>query len=127
MTDLAHTWSGDLSVSPTGDIAVVTGTLEGQQRVLRRLLTNAGDYLWHLAYGAGLPQRVGQVASASRIRATIRRQIFKEAAVSASPAPVISVAADQTGVVFVSIQYADAITGEPSVLSFPVQPHPVVA
>ena len=35
-------------ISSSGDISVVSGPLLGQQRVLRRLLTNPGDYIWQM-------------------------------------------------------------------------------
>jgi hypothetical protein len=118
MTDLAHQFGSDLGIGPTGDLAVVSGTVLGQQRVLRRLLTNAGDYIWQLPYGAGLAQFVGQPASVSRIRAVIRGQIFKEAAVARTPEPNVDVTVGDDGTVYVQISYADAQTGQTQVLSF---------
>jgi hypothetical protein len=80
--DLDHDFGGDLALGPTGDLATVTGTVLGQQRVLRRLLTNAGDYIWHLAYGAGLPAVIGTPVDAVTIEGMVRGQIFLEAAVA---------------------------------------------
>ena len=71
MADLALTFGGDLSVSPTGDIALSDGTTLTQQRVLRRLLTNHGGYIWQLGYGAGLAQFVGQPAAPAAIQAIV--------------------------------------------------------
>ena len=99
MFDLQHQFGTDLLVGPTGDLALASGATLGQQRVLRRLLTNAGDYIWQLTYGAGLPQFVGQRADTIRIRAVIRSQIFKEAAVARSPEPTVGVASTGTGTV----------------------------
>ena len=48
MADISHTFGADLSLSATGDLLCVTGDTLTQQRVLRRLLTNAGDYIWQL-------------------------------------------------------------------------------
>jgi phage baseplate assembly protein W len=91
--------------------------------VLRRLMTNPGDYIWQLGYGAGLGQFIGQPTNASQIQAVIRSQIFKEAAVARTPEPVISVQSDPTsgaGTVYVQIRYVDAATGQTQVLSFSV-------
>ena len=118
MPDLRHQFGADLTVGPTGDVATASGTLLGQQRVLRRLLTNPGDYVWHTGYGAGLAQFVGQPADALRIRAVIRGQIFKEAVVAQSPEPAIEVWSDGAGTVTVQVRYADALTGETQVLGF---------
>lgn len=123
MNDLGLVWGADLTIGPTGDLAYVTAAALGQQRVLRRLLTNPGDYIWDLDYGAGLSQFVGQPANALQIEAVIRSQIFKEAAVARTPEPLIDVQVSPggaAGIVYVHIRYADAATGQTQVLSFSV-------
>jgi len=120
MTDIWHQFGGDLAVGPTGDIAIASGPTATQQRLLRRLLTNTGDYIWQMAYGAGLGGLVGQPSAALRIHGIIRGQIFSEAAVARSPEPAIDVSGNQTGVVSVQIRYADADTGTTELLSFPL-------
>lgn len=92
----------------------------GRLRVLRRLLTNPGDYVWQPSYGAGLGRFVGSPASAERIRAVVRGQIFKEAAVARDPEPVIEVEAGVDGVTVVRVRYADADTGGSQVLDFSI-------
>ncbi|WP_284944569.1 hypothetical protein [Acidisoma cladoniae] len=116
MSDLNHTFDGDLSVSAGGDLALASGSLLGQQRVLRRLLTNPGDYIWHLSYGAGLPAQIGTPASAATIRGVVRNQIFNEPLVAADPAPVITV---QTTDNYVSLQisYSDAVATQTQTLA----------
>ncbi|CAH2606511.1 conserved protein of unknown function (plasmid) [Rhodovastum atsumiense] len=120
MADLAHTMGSDLSVGATGDLALSTGSQAGQERVLRRLLTNPTDYLWDLGYGAGLPAMVGQPANAQRIAAIARAQMRQEAAVASSPAPTVTVSAQDDGTVVASIRYVDADTGETQTLTAPV-------
>ncbi|WDZ97992.1 phage tail protein [Herbaspirillum sp. WKF16] len=131
MPDLYHYWGGDLDVSASGDLLPVDGTVLGQQRVLRRLLTNPavqglngapndpGDYLFHLTYGAGLPRQVGRLVDVAKVRALIRGQILMEAAVARSPAPEIDVAPISGGM-SVSIRYNDSQTKKPVFLSFDV-------
>jgi phage baseplate assembly protein W len=121
MQDVSHFWSGDLSLSPTGDIALASGTLLGQQRVIRRLLTNLLDYIWHTDYGAGLPTMIGQPAIQETIEAIIRAQIALEDVVAPTPEPVITVSIGTDGTVYAHIQYADKQTGETQILQFPVQ------
>lgn len=118
MSDAQHQFGSDLAVGPTGDLATVNGPVLGQQRVLRRLLTNAGDYIWQLGYGAGLPQFVGHPANTVRVRAVIRSQIFKESAVARTPEPAIEVSSDGAGTVSVRVSYADAETALTQVLGF---------
>ncbi len=123
MYDLSLQWGSDLSIGPTGDLALVSGSQLGQQRVLRRLMTNAGDYIWQIGYGAGLAQFIGQPANASQIQAVVRSQIFKETTVSRTPEPTITVQfspSDGTGTVFLEILYVDAASGQTQLLSFSV-------
>lgn len=120
MPDLFHEFGTDFAASPTGDLALAAGAALGRQRVLRRLLTNPGDYIWQPEYGAGLGRFVGQPAATERIRAVVRSQIFREPAVARSPEPAIEVRAGDDGRVFLSIRYADAESGETQLVSFPV-------
>ena len=123
MPELWHQWGADLSTGPTGDLATAEGLALGQQRLLRRLLTSPGEYIWQPAYGAGLAQFVGEPADPLRIRAVIRSQIFKESTVARDPEPVIDVqlsSGGATGAVYVHIRYVDAPSGQTQVLSFPV-------
>ena len=121
MADISHTFGGDLSLSATGDLLCEDGDTLTQQRVLRRLLTNAGDYIWQLPYGAGLGQMVGLPAKQAAIENIIRSQIFAENAVAQVPAPVVTTTVNTDGTVNVKIIYADAVTGASSTLSFKVQ------
>lgn len=128
LNDLDHYWSGDLSATPAGDVLTSQGTARGQQRVLRRLLTNPRqvltdgtvlppDYPWQPTYGAGLPRLIGSLAGLDEIKAAIRGQIYLEAAVARQPEPVITVTQLQGGVA-VSVKYNDSSTGSPTTLSF---------
>lgn len=118
--DLTLLWGGDLMLSPTGDLAVVDVPSITQQRVLRRLLTNAGDYIWQPSYGAGLGQFVGQAVNGNQVSAIIRSQIFQEAAVAPLPAPTITVIPGVASGLAVSLVYTDAQASVPQVLSFNV-------
>jgi phage baseplate assembly protein W len=120
MADAALMFGGDLAVSASGDIALAQGSALVREWLLRRLLTSTGDYIWQPDYGAGLGRFVGQPASAARIRAVVRGQIFREAAVARTPEPVIAVAAGADGTTVVRIRYADAGTGEAQALSFSI-------
>ena len=118
MPDLSHQWGADLSWSPTGDLATSDTPSVTQQRLLRRLLTNQGEYLWSLDYGAGLGSFVGQPGAPTAVLAAIRSQISKEAAIALTPEPVIDLVADQTGTIYVQIRYADATTGATQTVAF---------
>ena len=118
MVDLALQFGGDLAVGPTGDLALAGGAMLTQQRVLRRLLTNPGDYIWQLNYGAGLGQFVGQPGAPAAIAGVTRAQLLQEAAVAPSPSPVVTAVAGNDGTVTSTLTYADAATGRASTVSF---------
>jgi phage baseplate assembly protein W len=117
MPDLEMSWSGDLSVSATGDLAIVADPSLGTERVLRRLLTNPGDYIWNPDYGAGLGQFVGRPVDLAGVEALIRAQMALESAVSSTPEPIISISSDVAGRLYLQIRYEDSITAISSALT----------
>lgn len=117
MADLDMTWSGDLATTTTGDLAIVDGSALGTERVLRRLLTNPGDYIWNPDYGAGLAQFIGRPIDPAAIQALILSQMQLETAVAAVPEPVVAVQSDPSGQLFTQIRYADATTAQSTALA----------
>ncbi len=120
MADLNLTFGGDLAVGPTGDLALVDGVALAEQRVLRRLLTNPGDYIWQISYGAGLGQFVGQPGAPAAINGVTRAQVLLEAMVANNPAPAIDTALAADGTVTLSLRYTDAASGQTNLLSISV-------
>lgn len=119
MTDVYQIWSDDIQLSSTGDLMPVSGLEESKQRILRRLLTNPGEYIWHPDYGAGVRQMIGQNINLPEIDAVIRGQMKLEESVAHDPEPAITVTPTDNGV-SVYIQYVTADTNQQSVLSFSV-------
>ena len=119
MADISHLVGSDLTTGPTGDLEAVDLAEWTQQRILRRLLTNSGCYIWQLSYGGGLPAMVGSTVSAQQTAAIIRRQLGLEAAVAAQPEPTILVQSGQGGDVFAAVSYQDAQTGTSQTLLVP--------
>lgn len=119
MKDLHHYIGSDIASSATGDLQSASGTERGQQRILRRLLTNPGEYIFHPEYGAGLPAKVGETLDIPQIRALIRGQMLLEESVARTPEPEIIVTAIQGGISCL-IRYVDAQSKTPAVLSFNV-------
>ena len=119
MTDLAHIWGGDLAMSAVNDLATVDGLEKGRQRILRRLMTGPGEYLWQPDYGAGLPAYIGQPVDAQEIQALILSHMALESAVLRNPQPSVTVAPFPNGMA-ISITYTDSGTGTATTLSFDV-------
>jgi hypothetical protein len=121
MADVAQYFSADLTQSASGDLLVADGVLESQQRILRRLLTNPGDYIWQPEYGAGLPSYIGKPLDVIALTALVKTQMYLEPSVSHNPEPVLVFTTIPNGL-FVQIQYVDVESGQPTVLSFDVTP-----
>ncbi len=120
MADAALVFGGDLTIGVSGDLALASGEGLTQQRVLRRLLTNPGDYIWQLSYGAGLGQFVGVAGGAGAIAAVARAQMLAEARVAPSPLSQITVDQSNPAGLTLSITYQDAITGQGTALTLPM-------
>jgi phage baseplate assembly protein W len=121
MADVSHYWSADLLLGPTGDLGVVDSVLESQQRILRRLLTNPGDYIWQPDYGAGLPALIGQPLDLPALTALIKSQMYLESSVVHQPEPLIIVNQVPNGI-YAQIQYVEADSLQPTTLSFTASP-----
>jgi hypothetical protein len=130
--DLFQWWKSDLVIMPSGDLLGCPGiagvnnpvpstpTVEGEQRVLRRLMTPPGSYIWHSEYGAGLPSYVGSVATPKEIGSLIRGQMLLEASVAADPLPTVTIQGTPTGALNTYISYADAKVGRIVTLGFDI-------
>lgn len=118
MADLSHAFGTDLVVGPSGDLTTVDQDAETQQRILRRLLTSSGSYIWQIAYGAGLPSLVGSVVSAQQVNAIVRAQIALEATVAATPEPTVTLTAQGIGRIAASINYYSSSSASTQVLTF---------
>lgn len=119
LNDVNHWVGGDIGTSPTGDLGLVNGDTRTQQRIVRRLVTNPGDYIFHTDYGAGLPQKIGQTLDIGALRGLIRSQVLKEEGVAQTPEPQVDVASITNGV-SVHIRYTSAVTRNPVTLKFSV-------
>jgi hypothetical protein len=119
--DAYHDFGTDLVAGANGDLLSATGDQETSQRVIRRLYTPQGGYLWNLVYGAGLPQRVGETLTPDQyngIVADILAACAQEPAIAQVPAPVVTLTPINNGLSG-SIAYTDAATKTPQVIYFP--------
>lgn len=119
MADSAQYFSQDLMLGATGDLQVADSVLLSQQRILRRLLTNPGDYIWEPDYGAGLPRMIGQPFDLAAVKALVLSQMYLESSVQQQPAPQISATPIQNGI-YMEIKYIEVDSGLPTTLTFDV-------
>ncbi|MCJ2084589.1 hypothetical protein MKK88_01080 [Methylobacterium sp. E-005] len=113
MADIFLNWNDDFQITADGDLMLVDGSDETRQSIIRRLLTQAGSYIWAVEYGASLPERIGRVAREKTIAAIVRGQIALETTVASVPVPKTTVTASTVtqGLFAIDIQYTDAVTG----------------
>lgn len=117
MSDAYHNYNQDLLPSANGDLLTVDSLLESEQRVLRRLMTNPTDYIWHPEYGAGLPAKIGDPFDVATIESIVQSQMFLEDSVVRDPPPDVEVASFPNGM-YVNISYTEADSDQDAVLSF---------
>ena len=120
--DIDQNYGNDINLSATDDLNTVTGLFRSQQRILRRLFTNPGFYIWEPTYGAGLPAYVGQNITPDNfngIKSLILSQIFLEESVAQIPEPIIVLQTIQGGL-FCQITYTESSTQQSVVLTFNV-------
>lgn len=131
MTDLFHQWGGDLSASPSGDIATASDTDSTNQQILRALMTNpalndaagnpiaSADYQDHPTWGAGLPRKIGGPLLIGPIRSLIKSIVFSFPTVSRTPVPVVDVEPFDGGA-SINIEYFNSVAGETETLAFDI-------
>ena len=113
MIDIGHLMGSDLTLNSSGDLAVVANDEAVRERVLRRLLTNQGAYIWQLSYGGGLSSFVGQISNTGLLLATVRSQLMLESSVARQPLPSVAVSTVDLGVTIANITYTSAATKSP--------------
>ncbi|HNC11742.1 MAG TPA: hypothetical protein PLF59_08215 [Cyclobacteriaceae bacterium] len=130
--DADHNYGEDLKIVPVNgattvnaqsDLQNVTGLTKSQQRILRRLMTNPGDYIWNPNYGAGLPKFVGKELSDTvldEIKTAINSQMLQEPTVAKNRPIRITVQTIQSGL-YVQIDCFENLSQQPIVLTFEVK------
>jgi len=110
MTAISHFCGGDLNLDAAGGLATVSGADQAKQAIIRRLCTNAGDYIWQPDYGAGLPGKIGSPANLGEIQALVAEQMAQEASVDQTQPISITIENPSVGVYVCNIQYVDLET-----------------
>ena len=120
--DVFHIFGEDLKFSEKNDILKVFHPEEATQRILRRLLTPKGSYIWHPEYGCSVPQYIGESLtdeSIENLKADITDQVLKEDFVANTPAPSVDIIPYYNYIDCV-IKYQDNVLGKYQQLNFTV-------
>jgi len=115
-----HWFGEDTVFSAYGDGLTAAGAEELNQRILRGLMTAAGEYNWHPEYGAGLGRFVGKAMSPelrTEIIGLTRGVVLAEPDVQKQPEPVITLNSDTAGFVGMQIGYIYAPTAQPQTVT----------
>lgn len=120
--EISQIFGQDLTVNEKGGLTLVDSLDETNQRVMRRLLSAVRGYIWHLDYGAGLPQFVGDVRSNSKlgkIKSLVVSNVLKEETVAKTPTPTVKFDIIADGIAC-TINYKSSINDKSYVLTFTV-------
>lgn len=121
---IAHWYGNDLQRAASGALAVASPLDNCTQRILRVLLTSAGDYIWHTGYGIGAGRYVGRGLSPQvlqQIKASFRGQILSDPEVASNPPPSLDFNTQTANILSVTITYTYAPSGQLQTLSFNVE------
>lgn len=100
--DVHHIIGDDILLDKSNDLAFVFDTDETNQRIMRRLFTNKGTYIWNAKWGASIPWRVGDTLSAEVYREIvneIRAAVLEDGNVAKDPLPEITIEQSSNGLI----------------------------
>ena len=117
--DLSLPYGGDLSLTASNDLALVTsGQGMVAERIYRDINTNPGDYEYHPTYGVGAPEYVGSDVSENSkfLAALVDYQLLSDPNIK--DVTVSESVNDATGEVSIVVNYTDVFTGQPQTFQF---------
>ncbi|WP_029604808.1 hypothetical protein [Kozakia baliensis] len=117
MSSLGHVMGDDLTLDAKSGIAVVSGSQETRENILRRLCTNPGAYIWQLDYGTGLPAMIGEPLLVQKTRRAVLAQMMDEFGVDQTQAVNVELSSSAGDIVQCTISYVDAQTGRTEILT----------
>ncbi len=121
MYDISSSWEGDLDLSNTGDLLLIEpGQNYTLQRLLRTLFTNPGDLELHPNFGIGIGAWIGETFGPPEALALEGLVYVNLLGIPEIRNPEVAVSISSPTLLTVLISYVNAVTGQPSKLSFGV-------
>jgi len=120
--DIDHTNGSDLKLNSSNDLAFVFDTDETNQRIMRRLFTNKGSYIWNPTWGASIPWKIGEPLSVeeyTQIKNDVTAAVLEDDNVAHDPAPEITLEIINNGLVCY-IRYYNTSSDKHDTISFRV-------
>lgn len=120
--DIYHVIGNDLQLNASNDLAFVFDTDETNQRIMRRLFTNKGTYIWNPTWGASIPWTIGEtlsVAAYKQIVNDVTAAVLEDKDVAQDPAPEITLDTTDNGLICF-IRYYNTSSDKHDTISFKV-------
>ena len=120
--DVYHEIGDDIQLDSTNDLQLVFDTNETNQRIMRRLFTNKGTYIWNAAFGASIPWKLGETLSVEAYRDVINQvtaAVLEDDEVAKDPPPEISIKTTTNGLICY-IRYYNLSSEEHDTITFKV-------
>lgn len=100
--DVYHIIGNDIQLDSTNDLQLVFDTNETNQRIMRRLFTNKGGYIWNSKWGASIPWKIGEPFSQEvyqDIIKEVKAAVLEDDDVAKDPPPVIQIETVFNGII----------------------------
>ena len=100
--DIYHEIGDDIQLDSTNDLLFVHDTTETNQRIMRRLFTNKGTYIWNSKFGASIPWKVGESLSLEVYKDIVNQvtaSVLEDDDVAKSPPPEINIKTTSNGLI----------------------------
>ena len=120
--DISHEIGDDIRLDSTNDLAFVFDTDETNQRIMRRLFTNKGTYIWNAKWGASIPWKVGETLSLELYNLVVNEvtaAVLEDEDVAKDPPPEISIKTTNNGLICY-IRYYNTSSDKHDTISFRV-------
>jgi len=100
--DIHHIIGSDILLDKSNDLSFVFDTNETNQRIMRRLFTNKGTYIWNAKWGGSIPWKIGEMLSLEVYREIVNEvtaAVLEDDDVAKDPPPEIKIETTSNGLI----------------------------